>query len=94
MALLALGGKEALWTCDLELHGDLESHPSASSRRGSQRCNPGVNPACGGRAVLESGKAFQLREPRVSCLSGFDTEKDGIAADSGYFWDTNVDISI
>lgn len=47
-----------------------------------------------GRAVLESGKAFQLREPRVSYLSVFDTEKDDIVAGNGYFWDTNVDISI
>ena len=47
-----------------------------------------------GRAVLESGKAFQLREPRVSYPSIFSTKKDDIGAENGYFWDTNVIISI
>ena len=47
-----------------------------------------------GRVVLESAEAFQLREPGVSYLVDFDPKKNDNGAENGYFWDTNIDISI
>jgi hypothetical protein len=47
-----------------------------------------------GRLVLKSAEAFQLREPRVSYHVDFDPENDDIGAENGYFWNTNIDISI
>ncbi len=47
-----------------------------------------------GRVVLESAEAFQLREPGVSYLVDFGPKNDDIGAENGYFWNTNVDISI
>jgi hypothetical protein len=47
-----------------------------------------------GRVVLESAEAFQLREPGVSYLVDFGPKNDDIAAENGYFWNTNVNISV
>ena len=47
-----------------------------------------------GRVVLKSAEAFQLREPGVSYLIDFDPKNNDIGAEKGYFWNTNVDISI
>jgi putative transposase len=47
-----------------------------------------------GRVVLESAEAFQLREPEVSYLVDFGPKNDDIGAENGYFWNTNIEISI
>jgi len=44
--------------------------------------------------VLKSAEAFQLREPGVSYLVDIDPKNDHIAAENGYFWNNNVEISI
>ena len=45
-----------------------------------------------GRKLLESGEAFQLREP-VACYSGISGIKnDNIGAKNGYFWNINLNI--
>jgi hypothetical protein len=44
--------------------------------------------------VLESEGTFQLREPGGSYLSGFGPKNDDIRAENGYFWNTNVNISV
>jgi len=47
-----------------------------------------------GRAVLEGGEAFQLREPGVSYLVDFGPKNNDIGAENGYFWNNNIEISI
>jgi putative transposase len=47
-----------------------------------------------GRMVLKSEKAFQLREPGVSYLVDFGPKNDDIVAKNGYFWNTNLTISV
>ena len=47
-----------------------------------------------GRVVVESAEAFQLREPGVSYLVDFGPKNDDIAAENGYFWNNNLEISI
>jgi hypothetical protein len=47
-----------------------------------------------GRVVLESAEGFQVREPGISYLVDFGLKNDDIGAGNGYFWNTNVDISI
>ncbi len=38
-----------------------------------------------GRKLVESGEAFQLREPEVSYPDGFDTKNDYIGAENTFF---------
>ena len=40
-----------------------------------------------GRKVVETGEAYQLREPQVSYPSNFGFENDDIGAENTYFWD-------
>jgi putative transposase len=47
-----------------------------------------------GRVVLECEEMFQLQEPGVSYLVDFGPKNDDIGAEDGYFWKTNVEISI
>jgi hypothetical protein len=37
--------------------------------------------------VVETGDAYQLREPQVSYSSNFGHENDDIGAENTYFWD-------
>jgi hypothetical protein len=40
-----------------------------------------------GRKVVETGEAYQLREPQVFYPSNFGLENDDIGAENTYFWD-------
>ena len=40
-----------------------------------------------GRKVVETGEAYQLREPQVSYPFNFGLENDDIGAENTYFWD-------
>jgi REP-associated tyrosine transposase len=40
-----------------------------------------------GRRVVETGDAYQLREPQVSYSSNFGHENEDIGPENTYFWD-------
>ena len=44
-----------------------------------------------GRNVIEGGERYQLREGAVHYKALFGTEKDDIAPENAYFWDTNIE---